>query len=239
MIDYQVIKQLTSKYQTTEENVVREYLQHLFLQQFYSQPGSEFFLFKGGTSLRVVYQSPRFSEDIDFSGIENGVKYERILENILERMVLEGIECELVESKSTSGGWLAILRFLVFEKSIAVKNEVSFRKKQLAKETLFIASDFIPAYRVSLLSPQILIREKLSALLSRGKARDIFDLYFILRHTTLRKYLKISKSERERMCEFLKSQDEGVIKNELQYLLPATFSFVIKDLPKRLMNELE
>lgn len=239
MIDHQVIKELGSKYQTVEENVVREYLQHLFLQFFYSQPENENFLFKGGTALRLVYRSPRFSEDIDFSGIENGVKYENILEKVIEGFVLEGFQCELVESKATSGGWLAILRFLAFGKRIDIRNEISFRSKQIKGEVVMISSDFIPAYKLFLLSPDKLVSEKITALLTRNKMRDIFDLYFILRNHSLRKHAKISEDQRVLLVKLFEAQDNRLIRSELQPLLPAGFLPVIKNLPERLMKELE
>ena len=40
----------------------------IFLSYLYQEPGSEKLLFKGGTALRIVFKSPRFSEDLDFSG---------------------------------------------------------------------------------------------------------------------------------------------------------------------------
>jgi len=48
-------------------NIVREYFQHVFLEQLYRLDEAERMLFKGGTALRVIYGSPRFSEDLDFS----------------------------------------------------------------------------------------------------------------------------------------------------------------------------
>lgn len=58
----------------------REYFQHLFLSYFYRQEQTDKMYFKGGTALRFLYKSPRFSEDLDFSsahhdisGIENAV----------------------------------------------------------------------------------------------------------------------------------------------------------------------
>ncbi|MBN1444929.1 MAG: nucleotidyl transferase AbiEii/AbiGii toxin family protein [Candidatus Omnitrophica bacterium] len=56
------------QYKTTEINIAREYVQHLFLSSLYREKSSEKVLFKGGTALRIVFQSPRFSEDLDFSG---------------------------------------------------------------------------------------------------------------------------------------------------------------------------
>src|SRR5581483_4538838 len=47
----------------------RDYIQHLFLYLLYTAPRREKvgFHFKGGTAIRIVYGSPRFSEDLDFN----------------------------------------------------------------------------------------------------------------------------------------------------------------------------
>lgn len=67
MVAQDQIQKLSTKYQTSNLNIIREYLQHLFLSYFYQHPQSNEIYFKGGTALRFVYQSPRFSEDLDFS----------------------------------------------------------------------------------------------------------------------------------------------------------------------------
>ena len=68
MIELKTLKQFSNRNQTTLDNVVREYFQHLFLSFLYQEKKSECLLFKGGTALRLIWQSPRFSEDLDFTG---------------------------------------------------------------------------------------------------------------------------------------------------------------------------
>ena len=68
MIEAKILKQFSDRFQTTMDNTVREYLQHLFLSFLYQEKKSEALLFKGGTALRLVWRSPRFSEDLDFTG---------------------------------------------------------------------------------------------------------------------------------------------------------------------------
>ncbi len=68
MLDSEYLKKLALKFQTRQENIVREYLQHLFLSFLYKLKGSENLFFKVGSALRILYQNPRFSEDLDFSG---------------------------------------------------------------------------------------------------------------------------------------------------------------------------
>ncbi len=236
MIDQQTIARLATRYQTSQENVLREYCQHLFLQSFYSQPQSEFFLFKGGTALRIIYRSPRFSQDLDFSGIQNGKKYEKLLENILEEINLMNIDSDLIESKATSGGWLTILGFSLPENKIEIKNEISFRKKPAEKELSLITSDFIPPYKIFSLQPEQLVAEKIQALLTRTKPRDIFDLYFILRKPLLRKHLP--REKRKELINLLKRQKEKTLEKELRSLLPISFLPIIKNLPERIIKEL-
>lgn len=68
MLNIENLEQFAKLKQTDVENAVREYYQHLFLSFLYQHPGSENLLFKGGTALRIIFQSPRFSEDLDFTG---------------------------------------------------------------------------------------------------------------------------------------------------------------------------
>ena len=77
MLSLENLKEFTKKFQTIEKNIVREYIQHLFLSSLYKFPKAEKLLFKGGTALRVVYGSPRFSKDLDFTG-ENIYHYKFI-----------------------------------------------------------------------------------------------------------------------------------------------------------------
>ena len=68
MITNEALEKLARQYQTgIFPNIVREYFQHMFLSELYKLPGADQLLFKGGTALRVIYDSPRFSEDLDFS----------------------------------------------------------------------------------------------------------------------------------------------------------------------------
>ena len=71
MISIETLEKLGRQYQMgIFPNIVREYFQHVFLSELYKLPEAKRLLFKGGTALRIVYGSPRFSEDLDFSLIE-------------------------------------------------------------------------------------------------------------------------------------------------------------------------
>ena len=107
MISMEAVKAQATRNQTTEENVVREYVQSLFLTYFYKEKGSEKILFKGGTALRLVYESPRYSEDLDYTSTgTNKSQTDEIIGKTLKELSLEGIDMKITESKQTTGGYL-------------------------------------------------------------------------------------------------------------------------------------
>lgn len=46
--------------------ILREYLQYIILKAIYTSKYGKHLVFLGGTCLRIVYGSARFSEDLDF-----------------------------------------------------------------------------------------------------------------------------------------------------------------------------
>src|SRR3989338_10242768 len=165
MIEKRQVQELAGNWQTTIDNVAREYFQQLFLSRLYQEKGSDGLLFKGGTALRIIWQSPRFSEDLDFTGVNITVKgIETLMEGALAKIEMEGIQTEIIESKSTSGGYLAIFQFNTIEYKSRIQVEVSLRhgKKGLGAAAL-IQSDLVVPYTLIHLQEEILIAEKIQA----------------------------------------------------------------------------
>ena len=91
MLDNRYLTKLAVKQQTTEVNIRREYVQHLLLSYLYQQPAGENLFFKGGTALRLVHQSPRFSEDLDFdASVHRRTVWEKAVETVLVSLAAEG-----------------------------------------------------------------------------------------------------------------------------------------------------
>lgn len=182
MISDSTLQTLGNKYQTNTLNVRREYMQHLFLAYFYQQPQTKQIYFKGGTALRIVYGSPRFSEDLDFGSTLHDVhEIEEAVLHTLNEIEREGIKTSITESKATAGGYLAIIGFVLGTETVHIRVEASFREKELIAETETIANDFVPPYLINTLTQEQLVEGKVSALLDRQKPRDFYDLYFLLR----------------------------------------------------------
>lgn len=63
------ITDLASFFRIDKFTVFREYLQLVFLSYLYAQPQAGKVYFKGGTEIHLLFDSPRFSEDLDFSTV--------------------------------------------------------------------------------------------------------------------------------------------------------------------------
>jgi predicted nucleotidyltransferase component of viral defense system len=170
MISSETIKEFALKNQTTELNIAREYLQNLFLSYFYQQDRSETILFKGGTALKLIHQSPRYSADLDFSST---VATERDITSVIEKTMIEvnreGVDMSIIETKLTSGGYLAIIEGNVGEWKISILINISLRPKKVEKEAVMITNPFLPSYLLLSLQEDLIVLEKISALLDRKK----------------------------------------------------------------------
>ena len=236
MISKSLIEDLTRKYQTYEANVAREYCQHLFLSYFYQKKKSDYILFKGGTAIRFIYNSPRFSEDLDFTAYNiTTPQIETIFIDSIGDMAQTGFDIELQEAKTTSGGYLAIalFRFLDYEQAIQI--EVSTRtKSKVASQVISINSDYIPQYNIVSLIEKDLIEEKFLALLDRAKPRDFFDVYFLLRAN-----LSIPKNSFPLNKVLNKLEATRIdFKRELMTFLPKSHHNILKDFKNTIRKEL-
>ena len=245
MITQETIQKLVTQYQTVDINVVREYFQHLFLSQLYKMEGGEHMLFKGGTALRIVYGSPRFSEDLDFSIFNVELQRQKdfiedLFANVLVEIGRSGVKVVLGEKPgATSGGYYGDATFTLYDyPSTAVAINVSSRNGRAVKgEVDSVANDFIPTYNVFHLPQETLVEEKVfDALLTRKKPRDFYDLYLIMRKGFLTADQK--KRLNARREEIMRAAKEVDFVGELSEFLPRDQHAIIRDFRNNLSSEL-
>lgn len=236
MLEESLIKTLAVKFQTTELNIRREYAQHLFLSYFYQQAEAKKVWFKGGTALRLIYQSPRFSEDLDFEATKISIKsLEPAIIKSLAEIEREGVKTEISEAKKTSGGYLGEIKFQLASQKITILLEVSFRDKKSQGEINTVVSDFIPPYTLMSLTTTQMVEQKIKALLIRQKPRDFYDIYFILRANLL------GVGQRPILKQVLVKLKAAKIdfNKELKLFLPKNQWLVIKDFKAMLEREIK
>lgn len=209
------------------QNVVREYCQHLFLSYLYEQPHSEKLLFKGGTALRVLLHSPRYSEDLDFTGVNLAPQEtENMFIDALAEVERTGIEVSLMEAKRTTGGYLGIAEFRVEQKKIPVQIEVSLRNTRSLKGIrTVVENEYITAYTLVHLPIEEIIQGKLAALRSRHKARDFYDYFFLLSGN----YPVVKEKENLKKALVLLKESRINFRGELRSLLPQSHAMHMRD----------
>lgn len=235
MITQDQIKVLANKYQTTELNCRREYFQHLFLTYFYQQPQANIIYFKGGTALKIIYQSPRFSEDLDFDTRLQSIKpIEEMILQTVDAIEKESIQTNIQEAKQTSGGYLSAINFKAFGSSVDILLQISLRAGNKGGEVNTIVNDFVPTYLVIQLKQEQLVDEKIKALLSRKKPRDFYDLYFILRSNLL------PAEKKDILPQVLKALNSinYNFEAELKLFLPKSHWQIIKEFKHNLEQEI-
>ena len=251
MISDTQLEQLSQYFKIDKSTIFREYLQILFLNYLYKEKRSEKIYFKGGTCLHLCYNSPRFSEDLDFSTILPKKEIERLLKETMKNFQLEAPETKLnfvYQGKKS-------LRYSLKYQSKSLKYPQTIRL-DFSREKIFLEPNILslktkfPIVVFSLISCQKeeeISAEKIRAFLKRGKGRDIFDLWYLLNKEVsidqklLEKKLKItgSKFDKNSFLKKIKNYSEKKIYLDLAKFLPANYRKIIPELKKRLISAWE
>ena len=165
----------------------KEYLLKLFLYYYYQE--FEDAVFKGGTSLRFCHGLDRFSEDLDFNiNIEPKVFQEQI-KKTLKKINNVGIETfseeELFENSYTCKVFMhGPLHDGSKQNRNKIRIDAGLRLKTLKDaKWKFINSEYpeIPAkFLVKVMDEEEVLAEKVIAMNTRSKGRDLYDTWFLL-----------------------------------------------------------
>ena len=183
MIDDIQLKSFAAKYQTSEYTVLREYVQILFLDSFYQKKAVKQTFLKGGTAIRLLLGSPRFSEDLDFSTKQTVKELETAVFSTAKslRALLPGLT---VKNMETRQGYSAKLYLAneISSQPLTIRLDFSLRANILETVTGAVETE-LPVKIISVvdhLSAKELLAEKIHALINRQKGRDVFDVWFLL-----------------------------------------------------------
>ncbi|MEK7166146.1 MAG: nucleotidyl transferase AbiEii/AbiGii toxin family protein [Patescibacteria group bacterium] len=250
MIDHTSLTQLAQNLEIDTFTVMREYLQIQFLEQIYKDQRFVKTYFKGGTCLRLVYKSSRFSEDLDFTTSLPIHSLAEILDETIKKLANEFIQLSWREVKSLQG-FSAKLYFPVdfARQPLTVKLDFSQRESVIEPSTSPIETS-LPVGGVNLvehLSAREIGAEKVRALLHRDKGRDVFDLWYILHKNfsldvslILRK-LKFYHEpyDKHRLVEKIENLSEKDILQDLQRFVPKSERKILPHLKRLLLAQVE
>jgi predicted nucleotidyltransferase component of viral defense system len=187
-------------------NIVKEYFQYKLLDHIYSSKFGEKLSFMGGTCIRIIYGSDRFSEDLDFDNF--GMSFDEFVQMtamLKSKFEQEGI---IVESRAISSGAFRcyykipeVLKSLELsgfeEQKLLIKIDTAYQKYQFRPDVKIINKFGI--FQEIIVNPaKIILSQKICALLLRPRliVRDIYDIVTLYGFTKpdyeyLEKVLKI------------------------------------------------
>lgn len=164
----------------------QDYVQALFLQELYRE--TDALVFKGGTFLKHVHGLDRFSEDLDFTRLD-GASIVESLESAAGQLDRYGLPASVDAVDRRANGVVARLRYEgpLFdgtdrsrgrvEVDVSTRDDV-FRDPEWRR--LFVPYPETRAVTVRCLAIEEAFAEKLRALSTRSRGRDLYDCWFLI-----------------------------------------------------------
>jgi len=182
MLTINQVKELSKTLKINDSVIIREYTQLVFLKELYGEKYSTTIFFKGGTAIRLILNGTRFSEDLDFSvGGKKEVFHSFIVKFFKKIAKLYGFS---FKKRTTIAGerYLLTADSSISQYKIFVNLDFSFREKVLKPARAIIITPYPIIFTafVNFLSEEEILAEKIRAVLTRSKGRDIYDLWFLL-----------------------------------------------------------
>ena len=217
--------------------VEKDYFQHMILGAL-SRKLSEMLVFKGGTALQKLGITPRFSEDLDFT-TKSELKILKLQESIITVIQNYNYLADLdnfIDNERSIGFRIKIQGPLYRDrKSICtVRIEASKRERVILEP---VKTEFTPPYTdilpyiINIMQKDEILAEKIRAIYTRQKARDLFDIYKIiatggsfdidLANEKLKYYhLKFDSNTFIENCERLKPNWERELQSLMENIIP-------------------
>jgi len=187
MLEYKELEDIARLKRISLVNAEKDHIQNLILYSIYSRAGKEF-IFKGGTCLYKIYKLNRFSEDLDFTLTERK-NTEQFAQKILYDLSLfnvNGVIKEIKEHKTDINIRL-LFKGPLFkggkETQCFIPLNISLKEKAslepVKKQIISLYSE-INNFEVFAMQDKEILSEKVRAILTREKPRDVYDLWFLL-----------------------------------------------------------
>lgn len=250
MLNYDFLDKKTRESRIDRITIFREYWQLLLLQRFYLTRGSEKLFFKGGTAIRFLLGSFRFSEDLDFTSTVKKEIGEQLIKEIFiyfQKNTDSTMELKKESVPQRFAEESVRYRYLLYPpqstQKVSIRIDISFREKpKNIEQTVLIPFDYpiTPYPLVMHLSFKEILAEKIRALFVRGKPRDVFDLWFLLSkkipiaEEIIAEKFKINPKinfSYKKLKNLIHNYDKDELKKDLNQFLPENYRLFYKTLP--------
>ncbi|MFH1896379.1 MAG: nucleotidyl transferase AbiEii/AbiGii toxin family protein [bacterium] len=207
--------------QTSVDNVLKEHYQVYLLDILFSSPFAGELVFKGGTALRLAYNSFRFSEDLDFSS-SKAINY-KLFEKTVLTVPKKFPEVSIKDLYNKRYNYFARLTFEVDYKSVPIGIKIELNKDTKRKLDYKVALMKSPFNNLevtgNVFTLEQILEDKKLTLKERRAPRDLFDTWYICQKLGIdfKVPAKIKYTRKE-------------VEQSLHYLLPKKYRMVVSEL---------
>jgi len=248
MITTEQVNQLAKQFQIDQLSVVREYIQLLVLNQLYQYEEGNKIYFKGGTTIRLIYRSAHFSEDLDFSTQLATETIANTIKKLTKDISRELLGVSITKMHKGQDTQRFRLRYHAQEQKYPLTIRLDFNKQTLtiapsaSGVTTRFPLTFIPV--VMHMSPQEILAEKIHAIHKRSKGRDVYDLWFLLSKGIQPDYALINTKLDSLRIKFNLNKFESLLmgfsvkelQQDLRPFLPQSQRAIIGQLPQMIVD---
>lgn len=250
MLSKDHIQEISKRLAIDEFTIIREYIQIVFLSILYSTKESQKIYFKGGTAIRFLLKSARFSEDLDFTAELATKELDEAVSETIKKVSLTVPGVRLKKTDEGRASYTGILSYQPegMKYPLNIHLDFSLREKLETSTQTVLETDFpvAPQPVVRHMDWQEVLAEKIRAFLVRAKGRDVYDLWFMLgkgveldwdminRKVKMHRITTSLQDILNRIGEF----DEKKLKNDLGRFLPAHDRGLVVQLKNMTMRQL-
>lgn len=250
MISKDQINEFSKRLAIDEFTIIREYIQVVFLGAFYGSPKSAKVYFKGGTAIRLLLKSGRFSEDLDFTSELTAKELDPLIADTVKKVSLIVPNITLKRTEENKYSYTGILSYKPegMKHPLNIHLDFSLREKPDTSRETVLETDFpvAPQPVVRHMDWQEVLAEKIRAFLYRLKGRDVYDLWFMLQKGVELDWEMINrkvalykmKTSLQDLMDRIGHFDDKQLKNDLAKFLPAHDRNFVEHLKGLTMNQL-
>lgn len=185
----QILAEYPEHLRAYRESILKEYLQYKILRSIFESQYANKLAFLGGTALRIIHNSTRFSEDLDFDNFDlSKVEFVKLGQVIKKDLELEGLEVE-IDAKTKNAYRLKIkIPGILFNVGLApmIEQKILIQVDTVPQNFQYIPdkpllNKFDVFTQINVVPKDILLAQKIYASVNRKRfvGRDFFDVVLL------------------------------------------------------------
>jgi len=185
----QIIAEYPEHLRAYRESILKEYLQYKILRSIFESKYANKLAFLGGTALRILHNSTRFSEDLDFDNFDlNEEDFLELGQVIKKDLELEGLEVEITVKTEKAYRLKIRIPKILFDTGLApmLDQKILIQVDTVPQNFKYIPdkpllNKFEVFTQINTVPKDLLLAQKLYASVNRSrfKGRDFFDIVFL------------------------------------------------------------